>query len=337
MAADERYDLSLNVTGVDSTIRGVQRVADVLQKLGIAGGKDSIDFAAFGKAAAIAAVVVAVVVALKKFVGAILDAARALVEFGQLQARLGSNAGTTAFLKTIGGALGVDVGGASARVRNAVGSGLGAAAGIRAGIQPGQLDLGSAVDQGQMLVKALMLVRDQFRAGDASGALATARNLDIEDLYQFVYLTNEQIKQLQSDAVTKGGIFGQETIARAVQLRFAVSRLSEQWESLKTLFLYAFIPVLEVLTSWIASIVRGLSSLPGVGGQFAGLNQALNQSTQALNQNTAELRAMNGISGGGPRTRGAIPGAFGPGGGFWLQNALHSHAVRLGALSVGVQ
>lgn len=333
--ADERYDLQLNVTGVDSAVRNIQRVASIVDKMGI-GPAGGFDVSALGKAAAIAAVVVAVIAALKKLVSAVLDAAKALMEFGQLQARLGSNAATTAFLKTVGGALGVDVGGASARVRNAVGSGLGAAAGIRAGIQPGQLDLGSAVDQGQMLIKALMLVRDQFQGGDASGALATARNLDIEDLYQFVYLTNEQIKQLQSDAVTKGGIFGQETIARAVQLRFAVSRLSEQWESLKTLLLYAFIPVLDVLTNWIASIIRGLSSLPGIGGAFAGMNQALNQSTQALNQNTAELRAMNGISGGGARTRGAIPGAFGPGSGFWLQNALHGHAVRLGAFSVGV-
>lgn len=354
---DERYDINFNATGVDSLVRNFERVATILDRIG-AGAAGAGQFGLAGSAlggasaignfaqaaapvAAMTAIVLAVTIALKSLLDALINTAKSIQAFAQLQANLGSSASQAGFLRGLGGIFGTDAGGAAGRLRAAIGSGLGAAAASRAGIPLGQLDLGTAVNQGQMLMQAVMYLREIARTEGPSAALAKARAFNIEDLYQSIYLTNDQIERMQRSAERGSHIFDEKHAAAAARLAGEMQLLHQQWEQFTASIANVFIPI---LTKVVAFFNQEMANPVGKQGIFggAGFNMAKTQDqtqkeqTKALQDNTAELRAMNGFYGGGRRFRGAIPGAFGPGGGFALSDALRAQNLRLGAYSVSL-
>jgi hypothetical protein len=338
--AQERYEIELSIGGVDQAVRSIQSVSAVVDKLGIGGGAagGGFDISQFARAAAIASVVTVVIAALRKLGEAVAAAVSRIGDFGGLQATLGSTSTQTAFLRVIGSAFGVDVGGAASGVRQAVRSGLGAAAGVGFGVQPGQLDIGTAVNEGEMLLKVLKGIRQKFQSGDQGGALADARNLKVDKLFEFVYLTNEQIEQLNREAARTGGVFDQQQIAKAAQFKFELARVKEGFADLGATLGLVFLPFLRKVFEFLK---KETTNPTGPGGIFGTnrspqvqMSQALQGNTAALNSNTAELRAMSGIYGGGPRLRSAIPAAFGPGGGFLVPDSIRSSALRAGAFAL---
>jgi hypothetical protein len=347
----ERYEIVLDVTGLGKGTRDLQRFGQAMGMVdptartlgqGLGGALGSAELV--GKLALFAGGVALAAKAVMAFAQIVSDSVETLGGVGRLQAQLGSSFATTGLLRSIGGALGVDMGSLSERIRAASNDGgLGTAAAMRSGIRPGQLDLGSAVDQGQMVMQAIHRIRELYQSGDKSGALAEARALKAPELYQSVYLTNEQIERMTAQVQRNGGIFSEEAVARAGRLRGEVQMLSNEWEAFTTMIGEVAIPFLTAGLEKVNAFLSHKTTNPfgpqgvlAAPSDFKAHAQAMQGHTQALSQQTAALRNMQGIYGGGNGARLSIPQAYGPGGGYYVSDALRAHAIRWGAFSMGL-
>jgi len=342
--ADEQLTIDLQIKNVEETLRKLGTIGGALEHLSAQGpvgqavghaATSGVQFALFR--APLIAGIAALGAAFAGLTNATKRAAEAMFAFGQLKDTLGATTGETAALRVIGGALGLgNIRGLAGNVRRASLGGLGAEAASRFGLPISPLDVGSAANEGEILLRALSGLRQTHKTRGFSAALADARNLGLEDAIQVVRISDEMWAQILRDAQETQRLLGPEHQSRAVQLNLALSRLSEKWEFLKTLLLSALVPALEAVTNGLIGFLRLLSAIPGSGVRQQDIDAALNANTRALNANTRTIEQMIGIYGGGRRARGALPAAFGPGNGAFLSEAVRAGTIRLGAYAVSL-
>lgn len=313
-----------------ATMRGLGQLSRAMGEVGAASSGTSGALARVTRSADAAAE------SLGGFMGAVQAATATLRAFGRLQDTLGASTGETAVLRILGKTLGIgDLRGMASTFRQSTLGGLGAEAATRHGVRISPLDVGSAVNEGGNFLKFLSSVREEFqKTRDFGRALADLRNAGVENAIQVVRIHDDVWKQIIRDGEEARALLGPEHQTRVVQLDAAMARLSEKWEFLKVIMGSIFIPLLEKVTNGLILFARVLATLPRSGVRQQDIDAALNANTAAQNKNTRALEQMMGIYGGGRRTRSAIPGAFSPGNGFMLADAVRAHTLRLGAYAV---
>ena len=344
----EKLEIALDTSGINRAVADLGQAANAIGLLGM-GGTAAGGISAGVAGIALAAVVQGITQTLKRFeqsVKAAADTIQSLMGFSTTQFGLGSSTSQTHMLRMLGASLGIsDVSGSAARLHRATLSGLGAMEASRLGIPIRPHEIGTGTNRGEMLIQALEGLRTTFREQGFGATVAMARNLDIEEWLNVVLLLDRQFARLKQDAVSSSGAFSSQRGAAAVQLNHEMSRLTTTFTTARNALVMLFLPglnyLIEIVTSAAGHFARINPFGAGVKGFFdrlmgGGSGATGNAQTQALRDNTLELRRLNGIYGGAGRTRSAIPGAFGPGNGFMLQNALRAQTVRLGAYSVAL-
>jgi hypothetical protein len=269
-----------------------------------------------------------------------LGVADVLRDFAQLRDVLGSSSSTAGELSLLGGGLGIgDIRGAAEALHRATLSGQGMATAARFGLQIRPNEIGFATDRGAMLMQALEGLRATARGpGGMSAAIADARNLNLEDWLGVVYLMDEQFQRIKEEALATADIYSPDRIAAATMLNFETARLNMAWKDLTVTIGSLVVPVLADFVGWLADIARWGSSVgneaTGASTSGGSLSQSMNNLGRAIDRNTSVLRQTAGMWGGGPRAAGAIPGAFGPGRGFMIDDNIRALAKGLGAYSV---
>jgi hypothetical protein len=263
---------------------------------------------------------------------------------GQMN-QLGSSASTTAAVRSIGQGLGIsDWASGGARLRGALQTGPGMMSAGALGIPyVPPFEIGPAVDEGRLLIRALEGLRKTMETEGKAVALGHARNAGIDAYFNYVYLSASQRARLMQDQSPAGQIWNEERIRRATQLNFEMQRREQAIGDLKDVFLEKMtMKPMEKLTNFIDLFTKRLSRspmddlfhkfYPGArdGGSPIGAN------TAAVNRNTEALRDVQGVFGGGPGARNAIPRAFGPGGGYKLSEGLRGQTITWGAYSIGM-
>lgn len=335
------YDIDFSSTGLSDVLRDLNGVAEAVEGLLPKAGAASVGLASGG----IVALLGTAAAAVAGLGSAALFAANALTQFGKTQFGLGSSGETTAFLRSLGGALGIsDVAGLAERIRSNTLSGLGAATASKFGIPIEPFETGQ--DRGLLLIRTMEELRKEFQKFGFRAAVRDARRLGAEELLPGVFMTDQQLARMREMAKRTAEIFSPRNQAAAMELRTSLQLLRDELTLLATQLGTVLLPAIRKITDLLANPKQLLGVLfPfffGFGqGGLPGVNEAMRQAqerqTQALDRNSEELRNLQGIYGGRGRTRAAIPAGMGPGvmGGYALGVALRSHAVRLGSYAVG--
>jgi hypothetical protein len=308
------------------------------------------DFIKLNKAAAIA------IGAITALAAAAHSAAHSLLEVGNIQNRTAGTTTQALFLQQMGSALGIDIAGAARAIRAAGNSGgLGTAAAVRAGLPVGQVDLGSAVNEAAGLIKVVDFARS---LSSREEQLAFLRNLQVEQLAPLLDLTASQIDMMRREAEVRSSLFSRQHMADAAMFNFELDRLKNAFLDITAIIGVHVMPTVRDL----AAIMQAIANIDrGQFGQNLGTaleilfnpisfirthfleqeaakdkaNSAMNRNTNAIEQNTQELRSTRGIYGGGPRAAGAIPTPF-QGRGDQVEQALKGSAARWGAYSAAM-
>lgn len=275
-------------------------------------------------------------------VGALATATRqasaALSGFGRLRDTLGSSSSETALLRVLGGAVGVgDIRGLASRVRAAGSSGLGAAQMAQLGFGP-QQDIGRAVNEGQILLAVMRDIRETFKR-NPSEALARARNFGAEELVELGRIGEREFGKMLEEAKEIERTYSPARLEAARQFNREMERMGRTMERIK---IGLATPALGAANRFIEQPFKGPGHAIGfsigeaIGRWLSGNKDAVKENTQATRDLSSQLRIQNGFYGGGGRLRSALPGAFGPGGGFQVAKQGRAHAIRLGAYSVSM-
>ena len=329
------FTLELDLKGLADVMQGMQAFGALSSTLNMAGSVGGSLVSGVGKLGL--AVGVAATGALA-FAQAAKQAKEELISFAGLRDQLGTSSPHAAMLRTLGAGLGAgDAGSAAAGLHAASLSGLGFMTASRYGLPYRPFELGGATDRGEMLFTALSGLRQTAQTQGMSQAIADARNLNLENWIGVVYLMDEQFEKLKADAQSAAGIFSEERVRQAYQLNMATANLSQAWGELTTVLGTLAMPAIEGLTDLLTTGARKLAAF-GIGPGDAvnqELGTALRQNTEAVRQNTNMLRQLPGITGGGPNARTAIPGAYSPPNGMFLEETLKKFGrLQFGAYSV---
>jgi hypothetical protein len=204
-------------------------------------------------------------------------------------------------------------------------------------------EIGPAVDEGRLLIRALEGLRKTMEAEGKAVALGHARNAGIDSYFNYVYLSAAQRARLMRDQSPAGETFREDRIRRATQVMHEMERRDQAIQDLKDLFLQKLtLQPMAAFTDLIDRMTAKLSRSPMddlfhkfYPGAKDGATP-IGANTAAVNRNTEALRDIQGVFGGGPGARNAIPRAFGPGGGYKLSEALRGQTITWGAYSIGM-
>jgi hypothetical protein len=345
----DSLEIDLGVGNLQQAVTGFRDLSRVLDGMKILEG--------FGitnaiEGATVLSVIALAATALRGFVGAIHAAAEALSEFGHARERLGGTTGETALLKALGGVAGVsDIAGAGRRLHESTLSGMGTAAAAQLGLPIRPLEIGSATDEAQLLIKALEGLSRVYKS-DPAAARALIRNLHMEEWIDVIRLWDEVGERMKRNAEATAGAFSETNTDNATRFKAAMNEVGLAWQNLTTMLSAYFIPKITEMMHILSLIIQhpfAFAATSAAFGPLAAIHmleakelaersaKAQHENIRALNQNTETVRDLaNGLFGGGRRARTAIPGGFGPGAGAYLSEVLHSHAVRLGAYSVSL-
>jgi hypothetical protein len=343
--ADEKLTLDLEVKGYGEAISRLGTLAGALEGLGGLTGGGGIGSIGSGLLAAsrlgghVAAIGV-VTTALAALAAAARGAAATLGSFGRLQLTTGGTSAEAALATVLAGSLGIsDVHGLAARARAGIASGLGAAQAAQLGIGP-QLDIGRPVNNLKILLALMKDVYDTFQT-DPGRALLRARNYGMEELVELGTLSKREFAMALEEAKEIERTYTPERIAKAREFNREMERLGRNFDRIKVNVGSRVIPPLNMLMEdpllpFKALLPFGLNNAFFPKGGAGSQDQAVKDNTAAQNKNTRAIEQMMGVFGGGPRARGAIPAAFGPGNGYRLNDAIRAHTIRLGAYSVSL-
>jgi hypothetical protein len=285
--------------------------------------------------------------AVRKFSETVQKAAADVTSFTRTQFGLGSSAGTTSAARILGQALGIgDIAGLGASLQAATLTGLGPSIAGRYGIPYRPLELGGAVDRGEVIMKVVEGLRQTARTRGMGAAIGEARTLGggAENLLPFTLLEDRDMANLREFARLNSEMYSGERLAEVTRFNLALAEFDQTVLSLKTVVLGDAVPAIQALTVALHHLP---AALPPPFNTFARmyLNRAkgaeLGANTEALNRNTAALETYGpGTFGGGARFRSAIPGAFGVGGpavhGEVLDRYLRGGTLQFGAYSIGL-
>ena len=322
--------LSLNLAGVGLNLKGTD-LAGLLS-----GNKGSVSVGGLTMPAGMARLAIgagAAAAALTAIVGAATGAAHALRELGGNALQLGSSVGQARGLSLLGSALGIgNVAGSAAALHAATLSFPGIVRAGQLGLPIRPTELGGATDRGDMLITAL----EGLRSLPQSDAIATARDLHIEEWLPVIYLFDEQWQKLRQEMEASSGLFSQERIAQAMSFNLEMARFNQALSELAITIGEKIMPTLTTGLQDVNDLLKGDILSIIMRRQYKGEDAqktALDANTAATNQNTAAMERM-GHFGGGRRFRSALPAAFAENG-FELNKALRGNAQQFGALPVG--
>jgi hypothetical protein len=266
----------------------------------------------------------------------------AVGEMQRLSLGLGGSAAESGVMRALGRSMGFDPNALGASLQQNSLQGLGIEAASRMGLPMRPFEIGSATNRADLLIRAIDGLRKTFEKEGMGGAIRDARNLGIEALLPVLYLQKSQLDALKRDAASGGGMFSFETLARAQQLNWEMTRLNLAWSDLSTSIGVRFIPALQKITSfftWLTNIFTSIANsrlFNTYTQQYMrnGGNQSLDENTKATNENTAAMKF--GYFGGGSRFRNGIPAAFQGQGGQRLNEYLQAGSIQFGAYSIGM-
>jgi hypothetical protein len=341
----EKLLSELGTKEIDRVLRELKAILQAVERLGGAGaggaGRSAVAdlWKGLPNLAKVGVVAGGAVLALRKLGEAASRAADQFVNFSRLKNALGSSGGTTAFLQLLGGTLGVDMAALAMRSLEATRSGLGAAAAARAGLSP-QFELGTAVDRGRRIE---ILLEEMKRIAQTQGeraALGFARQAGIEEAFDFVKLQKETLATMRQQARLEAQMFSPERLRQAYAYNAQLATFNRQWERLVATIGTGVLPIanflLKVAGAIFTPVVKGTYDFSGGRSGQDAARAAQNANTEAVRQLALEIRRLQGVYGGGARARSAIPAAFGPGFGFFLQDNLRAHTVKLGAYALAM-
>lgn len=335
--ADEKHVIEFDLRGHAEVVAGLQQVAAVLGGFGTSGGGGGAGLGSI--MLGVGKLNVALAVATAGFAGlstAVNRVGQTLQELAQTRFGLGSSGSTSLLADLLGQAVGINnISGVAAGIHAGTLSGFGIGIAGQFGIPYRPYEIGGATDRGEMLLKVIEGLR-QTRLNEGMGAaIGKARTLGsgAEQLLPLTFLSPEEIQNAAKLAQLNAEIYSPERIVAGTRLNLALAELKLSFTELETLIVTALIPGVKLLDyTFKASTMFA----PGImlARWWANRQAPLDQNTEALNRNSAEMQKLNGTYGGGTRTRGAMPSAFGVGAGFELGQALRSGHVRFGAYSV---
>jgi hypothetical protein len=341
----DSLNFDITTSGITSAVQGLTQVANLVSGMGLgatgaaaggaAGGAASL--AILAKFALPLALATAGLYKLQNALNDLVRTSRTLMEVGQTQMRMGSTAGETHFLRALGRAFGVgDVAASARRLRHTALSGLGAEAASRNFGIPMPFDIGRAENEGRMLINALDGLRKTFER-NPDQARADLRNLNLEEWAETMLLTDRTWANLKRSL--ESGVSDRHVKA-AAEFNAQMAVLLSRWEALKLAVGGATVGI----TNWVLEMLAkggAAFGLPGAIAKnlFGGSDEAANANTRALRQNTNaldQLRRMPGIYGGSHQARNAMPAAFGPGMGKFLNGQFRNGAFNFGAYTIGL-
>lgn len=341
----DKFQIEIDISGVDRATRGLGALATAAG--GVLGGGGGGGAAGVGGLMArsgmgmgllkMLPMIGKVIAGLGALALAAHRAADMMTEFSKMRNSLGSSTAQTAFLRNVGGALGVDMGAMAMRAQSASQSGMGAAAAARAGLSPA-FDIGTAVDRGSRLEQLLEHGR-KLAEQNEKAALAFFRNLDIEEAFDYTKLQKDTLEMMRKEAELSKQMYSPERINAAYAYNAQLGRIQRKWEMFTTGLGHRMMNNFSKVLDWLEKPAPdpGMMGLGLRGAGAAGsAKSAQAANTAALNANTMEIRRLQGLYGGGSRARSAIPAAFGPGFGFFLQDALRANTMKLGAYSISM-
>lgn len=271
---------------------------------------------------------------------AVTSVARNLSEFAGAQFGLASSASTTTMAGLLGQSLGIsNIAGLGASLHAASLSGLGTSIAGRYGIPYRPIELGGATDRGEIIMKVIEGLRNTAASRGMNAAIGEARTLGggAENLLPLTLLSPSDMQRLREFAEIQSGMYGQERLTNARQFDLATAELGASVDRAKGLLLYGLVPAIHLLNLAMKSLLATNPFLRAFG-QLSAQNAPLDANTQALNRNSASLDYLAGQFGGGPRARGALPGAFGveAGRGDQLDKYLRAGAFALSPTAGGM-
>jgi hypothetical protein len=333
----------VDAVGIAPAVQQLLQISHLIEQMQAAQG-NAVQVA---QLAAFAGIVGGTVYAVRRLGDAVNEATENLRGFARLQANLAGTIQETAAARLLGRVGGFDAGALGERIHQASLHGVGLIAAQQLGLEYRPMEIGTATDRAQMLLRAVeglqKMMRDP-RYGMAGAQLA-ARRLGVEELIPMAQAFGpREMAQLKALQEEQAKLYTPERVIQAERFRLQVERLGATFETFKQRAVQPMLPLLGKLTEAASLYVRAhpmfhlVTLLDRLFSPHGRGNTPIDQNTQALRENTLSVRDLaQGMFGGGPRARTALPGAFGgAGGGFFLSDALKSGALKFGAYSVGL-
>ncbi len=248
--------------------------------------------------------------------------------FARMQLSLASGAGSTATVMALSKQFGIsDPAGLGAAIHNASKSGLGSSVANKYGLDFNQIDVGSATDRGQLLIKTIEGLKRTIKEEGLSQATAEARALGAESLLPAAMAPTSQLENIKR--------MGEASGALTKSLHMFGYAWTDLMERIKGFFITIFTPFLKMATKLMHFTARALALLTGNLAGLVDLEKSLNDLERETRENTNQLRQMNGTY--GSQRAGKAMGAFGVGAGTQInRQMMNGAAARFGNYSVSL-
>jgi hypothetical protein len=279
----------------------------------------------------------AAVFVLSKLNDVVSKAAERLLAFSTTTVLLGSSGAVAGRLEAMGRAFGFDAASAARRLQQASLTPVGAGMLSQLGQGP-MFQFGNEINRGQALTRILTKLSDMLTQGEGARVRGILQTLGWEDLYNVILALQDPKTRETFDEIGKmrERLNTPEAQARAGRYSVELQKLSATWEVIVQSMGQRFLPLWNTFLRGIdIKLHEWFGWLLPKGGADAN-KQAMDAQTKAMMENTEELRRTNGIRGGGRRAGTAIPGAFGPGMGWALNQSWSAANQKLGAFSISM-
>ena len=346
----ESVGLEFEIRGLSATVQAIQQIGRLVGNLQPIGTAASAATQLYAFQSIVGAVVSAV--------QSLRSAVQSLMELVQQATQLGGSPDSASRAIAIGLLGGFDPATLARGIRERVSAGgIGSALGAQMGLPFAPLGFGIQIEEGQYLNRTLRYLVDLMRQGPAGMAQARMIGAEIPQAGQLLGIARAIANMSESQRIEAFANLNEQSRrltealdANAPQAAILAGHFADLRIELLGLstaaitFVNWLIDHMAELTGLIGLFSPGGAGLGGVPNAlrewFAGHKTALDRNTEALQGTTAALNQSmlpEGTFGGGPRARGAIPGAFtGPGMGTYLNDAFLQDANRLGAYTPGL-
>lgn len=315
--AGENFDVNFTLRGAEAVIGGLDKAASVLGGQaggGGAGGAGGFFGSLLASVATLNPAMLAAAGAMAAVSGAAHKVADTLQELSQTRFGLGSSGSTSALAKLLGEAVGIgDIAGLGASLQQASLQGLGVSLAARYGIPYQPIELGGAVDRGEIIMKVIEGLRRTRAERGLSAAIGEARTLGggAEQLLPFTEPGAAPVlAQARELARLQAQLYSPENVVAGLRMNVAFAETKAHFMEMALLLSGPINAGLKAVNVYLGS---GMAF--GLGGMalrlFSAGKAPMDANTEAVNRNTAALEAWGaGAFGGGSRLRSAVPGAF---------------------------
>jgi hypothetical protein len=279
---------------------------------------------------------------------AVTTAVREIEDFARTTNALGGNGPVANVGREFGAAFGFNPVSVANKILGAsMAGGIGTAAALRLGTGPTPPELalsGNPIDKAAVLDRALSAISNMPK----QLALATLQMAGLDqELGFFIELSKKDQEAFRQYSLERAKEFTPERIQAIAHFNMELQKLKDSFSDLGINIGMKLVPAAQTAVDTMGAVAKhpvpGFFGLPGMIA--AALMELLEQSkkaqqdnTEALNRNSDQLaQIMFGSFGGGPRARAALPAAFGPYNGQYLDGYISRHLMpRWGAYSVSL-